>query len=640
MNNDDLDNSAEALGPPPKAEDDITGYSDHFRKRFGNQKWPDDYVSMAHGNPGRFPFQPSVEQAQTELTRREIMSHYHGSGVLYNAESCITDYNSYMHEIGIEKELSKKNYVPTNGGTHAYTLAVEQLLDDNDVLLIPTPTYGFFIDPRNLKHTNTEALQLRAEDGYKLTPELLDSEITRINKQYEEQGSKKRVSAFLNINPSNPTGVVYTKDDLEPIADVLKKHDIKLVIDDLAYMGTEYARNSKKEHKNDDVDSDISRLAESIKGLAQDKHKPNNFAAPMASIDGMFDRTLSIFSLSKAYSLAAIRSGLAVGPKKFVAPIKKEIGRRAEFLPNASQVAMLRAFKEPEERKQYLERQAEKFEFNYNLVRVLINGWDNDPEAQSFFKAQNIDNASALADKIYPTHLLESAPIELGDFQGLSGVNGHAMIDFDEWLETHDDLGEEERSAIAEASFFLVTGREDEIKEPHNTEEIIERTNNLIIEFNEQALQKAENSPEKKELINMLNHPGKGLKALPITQAGFFAAIDATELKGKRAWSQLLEDAGDVSKEMLEGSGVSLLGGEAMGNHDDKLILRLTFSDRPDDIVKGAKRIRHFLSRINTIPDDTLTTLEAMKRGGSEQRSATEALLHERFGGASEQVQR
>jgi hypothetical protein len=91
--------------------------------------------------------------------------------------------------------------VPGNGSTHLYNAAIKTLLTDKDVMLVPVPSYGFFLEPLQLAHTHVRPIRLRPEDNFKLTPDYLDAELTHINEELAASG--KKITAMLNINPQD-----------------------------------------------------------------------------------------------------------------------------------------------------------------------------------------------------------------------------------------------------------------------------------------------------------------------------------------------------------------------------------------------------------------------------------------------------
>ncbi len=114
------------------------------------------------------------------------------------------------------------------------------------------------------------------EDGFKLTPEALENAIT-----------PKTRWVLLN-SPSNPTGAAYTADDLKGLAEVLERHPHVLILTDDMYEHLVY----------DDFEfATIAQVA------------PN-----------LYDRTLTMNGVSKAYAMTGWRIGYAAGPEKLIKP--------------------------------------------------------------------------------------------------------------------------------------------------------------------------------------------------------------------------------------------------------------------------------------------------------------------------------
>jgi aspartate/methionine/tyrosine aminotransferase len=361
------------LPPDPK---DISAYTDHYRKEYWNVSGREkDYAGLGTGSPNWQPYPPAVELAKTNLGRAHILNSYGSTAGTYHAHY----YLPQLERMGIklpDNDDAKKYMTPGNGVTQLYTAAVNSLLNENDVLLMPVPTYGYFLKKEHLSHTNVRPLALSPDNGFKLTPEMLDECIERTNKEMYP----KRVTAFLNLNPHNPTGVVYYEEDIKALAEVLKKHKIRLVIDDMVYAGLELDRAFYDPEKCDE--KKMSQLKKAL-------------PFPFASVEGMFDKTITLFGLSKAYSLPGLRAGLAVGPKEFIHPVRQYIGDSVEFATPIAQAAMTNVFGKDKDntRNTYLYDQASHFLFRYLGLRAMINGMD-DELVKRFLPKIDADNLS------------------------------------------------------------------------------------------------------------------------------------------------------------------------------------------------------------------------------------------------------
>ena len=109
----------------------------------------------------------------------------------------------------------------TMGAKNALTSLCQVLCNAGDEVLFPAPFWSNYIQTVQMADAVPVPIECGSEQGYKLTPEQLEAAIT----------PKTRI--FLFNNPSNPTGMVYTKAEIAALAAVLKKHDVWIISDDL-----------------------------------------------------------------------------------------------------------------------------------------------------------------------------------------------------------------------------------------------------------------------------------------------------------------------------------------------------------------------------------------------------------------------
>ena len=109
----------------------------------------------------------------------------------------------------------------TIGGSEAIDAAMRAMLDPGDEVLIPQPSYVSYVPCAILAGAVPVIIELKAENEFRLTPEELEAAIT--------PKTKLLVLPF----PNNPTGAVMERSDLEKIAEVIKKHDIFVLSDEI-----------------------------------------------------------------------------------------------------------------------------------------------------------------------------------------------------------------------------------------------------------------------------------------------------------------------------------------------------------------------------------------------------------------------
>nr|WP_246597472.1 pyridoxal phosphate-dependent aminotransferase [Faecalicatena faecalis] len=157
----------------------------------------------------------------------------------------------------------KRNILITPGSDSGLFYAMAVLLDQGDEVLVPDPSYpNNFLDPKLLGATAV-SVPLAHDDGYSLDIEAFQAALT------------SRTKAVVLTHPNNPTTTVFRKENLEVLAEFVIKNDLMLVVDQAF---------------EDSVFDDIE------------------FITP-ASLPGMWERTITVFSISKGMGLSGFRVG-------------------------------------------------------------------------------------------------------------------------------------------------------------------------------------------------------------------------------------------------------------------------------------------------------------------------------------------
>jgi len=191
----------------------------------------------------------------------------------------------------------------TSGSQEAMLIAALGFLDAGDEALILDPYYPACFEDTLLAEAKPISIPLNEETDYRIEMEAL------------EKGIAKRTKMIWVCNPSNPTGHVFSKHDLETIAEVAKKHDLIVFADEI-YEKIVY-----------DSTRHIS----------------------IGSLPGMEDRTITINGFSKAYAMTGWRIAYVVASKKLSATLRK-LHYYAVLCPNAiSQKAAVAALRGPQD---------------------------------------------------------------------------------------------------------------------------------------------------------------------------------------------------------------------------------------------------------------------------------------------------
>lgn len=202
---------------------------------------------------------------------------------------------------GLSYDYNKEMLV-TVGGSEAIDIAMRAMLDPQDEVLIPQPSYVSYVPCCVLANGTSVPIELKAENEFRLTAEELEAAIT--------PKTKLLVMPF----PNNPTGAVMEKKDLEAVAEVVKKHDL-FVLSDEIYAELTY------------LDNHVS----------------------IASIPGMRERTIVINGFSKSHAMTGWRLGYACGPEVIIKQMLKIHQFAIMCAPTTSQYAAVEALRNGDE---------------------------------------------------------------------------------------------------------------------------------------------------------------------------------------------------------------------------------------------------------------------------------------------------
>lgn len=210
---------------------------------------------------------------------------------IYSLEKGHTHYSSNAGFIELRHEISKYlyrrfnlSYNPTDeiivtvGGSEGIDIALRALVGPGDEVIIPEPSFVAYKGCTAFTGATPKVINLRAEDEFKLTPELLEEAIT------------PKTKVVIIPFPNNPTGAIMTREELTKIVEVLKDKDIIVISDEI------YAE------------------------LCYDEEHVS-----IASFPEMRDKTLVINGFSKAYAMTGWRLGYLCGHPTLIDAMKKYI---------------------------------------------------------------------------------------------------------------------------------------------------------------------------------------------------------------------------------------------------------------------------------------------------------------------------
>ena len=222
---------------------------------------------------------------------------------------------------GIEYAWDKE-VVITVGGSGAIDIGLRAMINPGDEVIIPQPSYVSYEPCAILAGAKPVILNLKAENEFRLTARELEKAIT------------EKTKVLILPFPNNPTGAIMEREDLEAIAEVIIKHDIFVMSDEI------YSELTYK-----------------------DRH------VSIASLPGMQERTILINGFSKAYAMTGWRLGYACGPEAIIAQMTKIHQFAIMCAPTTSQYAAVEALKNGD-------ADVEEMKLSYNQRRrFLLNAF-------------------------------------------------------------------------------------------------------------------------------------------------------------------------------------------------------------------------------------------------------------------------
>ncbi|MGB2202500.1 MAG: pyridoxal phosphate-dependent aminotransferase [Pseudooceanicola atlanticus] len=212
------------------------------------------------------------------------------------------------------------------GGKQVLYNALMATLNPGDEVLIPAPYWVSYPDMVLLAGGEPTFVEGQLQTGFKITADQLDAAIT------------PKTKWFIFNSPSNPTGAGYSWDELKALTDVLKKHPHVWIMTDDMY-----------EH------------------LAYDDFK---FCTPAQVEPELYDRTLTVNGVSKAYAMTGWRIGYAAGPKELIGAMRKIQSQSTSNPSSISQWAAVEALNGTQD---FIAPNNETFKRRRDLVCDMLN---------------------------------------------------------------------------------------------------------------------------------------------------------------------------------------------------------------------------------------------------------------------------
>ncbi len=246
-------------------------------------------VKVYHLNIG----QPDIETPEVALNAvknydAQVIAYSHSAGML-SLRKKLTEYYKT-----VDIDVSADEIIVGAGASEALLFAFQSIMDPDDEVIIPEPFYANYNGFATNAGIKVKPIFSDIESGFALPPiEDFEKNIT------------EKTKAILVCNPNNPTGYLYSKEELETLRDIVKKHDLFLIADEV------------------------------YREFVYDNHR--HFTA--MHLDGIENNVILIDSVSKRYSACGVRIGWMISKNKAVMATALKFAQARLSPPTFGQVA-------------------------------------------------------------------------------------------------------------------------------------------------------------------------------------------------------------------------------------------------------------------------------------------------------------
>lgn len=279
-----------------------------------------DIIVLAAGEPD-FDTPEHIKNAAIKAINNGFTKYVPGKGTP-DLQQAIQ--KKFKQDNGLDYDLS--NITVGVGGKHIIYNAFSATINSGDEVIIPAPYWVSYPDIVILNDGVPVVVECGEESGFKLNPEDLEKNIT-----------KKTKWLMLN-SPSNPTGSLYSKQELIALGEILKKHEQVYVLSDDIY-----------------------------EKIVYDDHKFHTFAEVCPDLK---DRTLTMNGLSKSYCMTGWRVGYAAGPSNVINAMNKVQSQNVSSTASISMAASVEALNGDQS---FISSNNESFLRRRNLVVKHLN---------------------------------------------------------------------------------------------------------------------------------------------------------------------------------------------------------------------------------------------------------------------------
>ena len=277
-----------------------------------------DVINMSVGEPD-FNTPDHIKEAAKKAIDENYSRYSPVPGYMELRKAIV---NKLKNENGLEYSVNE--ILVSNGAKQSVCNTVMALVNDGEEVIIPAPYWVSYPQMVKLAGGNPVIVEAGFEQNFKMTPEQLEAAIT------------PKTKMIILCSPSNPTGSVYSAEELEALAEVVKRHENLYVLADEIY---EHINYIGKHHS-------------------------------IAHVDGMRERTIIVNGVSKAYAMTGWRIGFIAAPEWIVKGCNKLQGQYTSGPCSVSQKAAEAAYTTSQE---CVETMRKAFERRRDLIVELAS---------------------------------------------------------------------------------------------------------------------------------------------------------------------------------------------------------------------------------------------------------------------------
>ena len=325
--------------------------------------------------------QPDIATPQVALDAiknfdHKVIEYSHSAGF----QSYRDNLAAYYRKTGIN--VASENIIITTGGSEALTFGFMSTCDPGDEIIIPEPFYANYNGFAVAAGLNVVPVTARIEDGFALPPMA----------EFEKKITPK-TKAIVICNPGNPTGYLYSKEELEQLRDIVKKYDLFLFADEV------------------------------YREFCYDGAIPFS----VMNLEGIENNVIMIDSVSKRYSMCGARIGAIVSKNKDVMAAALKFGQARLSPPTIDQIAAEAALQTPQS---YFDEVVAEYVERRNIMVDGLNAIDGvfcpKPSGAFYCVAQfPVDSAERFCQWLLESFEYKGATVMMAPASGFYSTKGN-----------------------------------------------------------------------------------------------------------------------------------------------------------------------------------------------------------------------